>query len=903
MRLLTTALALAAASLSSGRLAAQPYDFTRIAKDFEPFDKLGFIDADIRTALTADGTVVFGGFLPGNFIVPGRTDRLYAGSGGPVGTIDVLPAGYTNIRNVAVNASGALVFSALRTAGIDTFAGAYRTSTSAAPFATLYEGNTMVDPLQPPLTSDVALSTNGTVAFSSVLNGSGAIRRGPVAGAIEVLRAGSGTFFNNRRGIAVNDAGTVALEMEYTDPTRGLARGILLFTAPGQALAQISTAIEKASVALSSRLAMNASGQVAFAINSPATLRFYDPPDDAGGTLIATIELTPGAYLATPTPFGQPSIVQIIGGPVGYDAFGAVTIDAAGTVLFEASPVADPNWGVYRGPDPIADKIIQTGDLLDGRIVSLVMLGELNDAGQFSLLTSEFGGDRNIWRVGGVQPPPASPPLAIERVAPINRPAGIDRLGGAVLSTVNGPGGMPFNLERIEPGAGRAPFSSLMGRRGDLALATSGSPAGAVFTSNGSDGQIVRIADGGATVLDPWVALGAIGAITDLHVDGSGVFGGDLLVVTSLGRVWRVADDGRGAPLADLGRACAGVITLPDDPRYGPLAGKCVVGVEGQASLYAVAADGSVTAHAMPAPVHALAHIASGEALFGVDAGNGQLVRVPASELVPFAGDVLLAQQLPRPGEAGLFLLRWDGGALRATPFSPAARSAPVFRWGQLASGASGGGAPDCRDDAPAHASVGVPLRFTVVADDADPADIVTLSVSGLPAGANAHPPLPASGNPVASEIRWTPSPRQVGCQSLVFTAIDRDGRTAQCTVSIEVAHTLLLLGFHRLDLALGGDDHLYVAPLLAWPVSEQLAPGLPIPDLAILRGLRFFQQVVALDPVCSPHDPLRTSNGLAATIGAGAPRYGVASGIELEALTPPDLGGVFRVKLRFTGR
>ena len=65
--------------------------------------------------------------------------------------------------------------------------------------------------------------------------------------------------------------------------------------------------------------------------------------------------------------------------------------------------------------------------------------------------------------------------------------------------------------------------------------------AGTFFTGNGVDGQITRISPDGSTILNPWVDLpgGGNGLMRgSLHVDRTGVWGGDLLAVTTSGQVW-----------------------------------------------------------------------------------------------------------------------------------------------------------------------------------------------------------------------------------------------------------------------------------------------------------------------------------------------------------------------------
>lgn len=402
-------LPVAASLLLSATASAQPYTFVEVAREFAEGSALGFLDPDVRTSISEDGTVVFTGFVPGNF--QGSTpDRLLFGDGGPVGFVDL--TGFDDVRFVQVNSAGWVVFEGIRDDGSFGQRGVYRTSTTAAAITTYYEGS--LGPPMPPeptaFSANVALSESGTVAFTTITNGAGALYRGPVTGTPSVYRQGSGTFFNNRR-LDVNDSGQVVMEMEYADPTRGLSRGLLVFSAPNQTRSQISTAFEKANVGWTARMAINGSGQVAFATNLSATLTFYDPPDNPSGTVVETVTVSPGVYVSTPTGFGLPlQLTQIADGTV-YANFGDVDINDAGTVVFQASPIAGGGSGVFRGNDPVADKIIQQGDVEGPFLFSIVQMGELNNAGELSVFTSDFNStDRQIWKIQGITAPPPPPP-------------------------------------------------------------------------------------------------------------------------------------------------------------------------------------------------------------------------------------------------------------------------------------------------------------------------------------------------------------------------------------------------------------------------------------------------------------------------------------------------------------
>ena len=143
------------------------------------------------------------------------------------------------------------------------------------------------------------MSGNGTIAFSNIVNGSGAFYTAPAGGAATVLRQGSGTFFNNQ-ALDVNDAGAGAMQMEYTDPNHGLSRGILVFDTPGDDLSSIETTVERTGVGVQPRLSINNLGQVAFALDTSVTINYFNPPLPGGGAPAGSQMLTEGIYLATP---------------------------------------------------------------------------------------------------------------------------------------------------------------------------------------------------------------------------------------------------------------------------------------------------------------------------------------------------------------------------------------------------------------------------------------------------------------------------------------------------------------------------------------------------------------------------------------------------------------------------
>jgi len=69
--------------------------------------------------------------------------------------------------------------------------------------------------------------------------------------------------------------------------------------------------------------------------------------------------------------------------------------------------------------------------------------------------------------------------------------------------------------------------------------------------------------------------------------------------------------------------------------------------------------------------------------------------------------------------------------------------------------------------------AAGKMLAFDLIASDANAADVVTLSASGLPPGATVAPALPAMGNPATAFFSWTPTEADVGTYVIEFVASD----------------------------------------------------------------------------------------------------------------------------------
>ncbi len=263
-----------------------------------------------------------------------------------------------------------------------------------------------------------------------------------------------------------------------------------------------------------------------------------------------------------------------------------------------------------------------------------------------------------------------------------NSPIGIDYhpTSNKIVMSVNySSGGQPYNLELVAADGGRTRFSNTAGLTDELKIATvrttaNGFTRGELFTGSGASGVIVRISPDGSVVQNPWVTLPGEGGLMrgSLHIDRTGVFGGDLIVVTTAGGVWRVNSTGQATRLASLGTHLEGLSTIPDDPaRYGPWAGKILIGAEGQGRLYTVDVTGSTSFFEIGISPEDIDIVPPNENFFGVDFGAGRLMGAAASQFAGMIGDLLISQE----GGGPLYRVHWNGTAFEKTLLATVARA------------------------------------------------------------------------------------------------------------------------------------------------------------------------------------------------------------------------------------
>ncbi len=497
-----------------------------------------------------------------------------------------------------------------------------------------------------------------------------------------------------------------------------------------------------------------------------------------------------------------------------------------------------------------------------------------------------------------------------------NTPIGVDyhEPTDSLILSVNYSGGLPHNLERIEFDGSNVPYSGLAGLTDELKIATvrsignpGGFTVGDVFTGNGNDGEIVRVTDDGATVINPWVSLPGAGnglMRGSLYVDRTGVFDGDLIVCTTAGEVWRVDSSGEPSLMVDLNVHLEGLLTVPDDPdKYGPWAGTILAGAEAQGLLWSITREGSATSYNLGIAPEDLDIIRPGEGFFGVNFGSSRLLAAPPSTFAGMEGDILITEEFF--ASTGLYHVRWDGTDFAVTEFALAPGSEVPAQWEHVSFAPIGiVPFPTCSIDAAGTiaAGVGIPLSFAITGADVDTSDIVTLSALEIPTGATTTPVLPAQGNPVVVTFDWTPGVDDIGTHDVVFVATDSSGLETVCSVTIGVAECFLLLTHDPTLGLVGGEDPILTSQPVTFPVAMGLVPQLAIPASVELHGVRLYSQVVMNNPLAFPDDPMQVSNVIEITLGRGWSSHEVGTGIDHWLESEPVLGGMLSPAFKING-
>jgi hypothetical protein len=285
---------------------------------------------------------------------------------------------------------------------------------------------------------------------------------------------------------------------------------------------------------------------------------------------------------------------------------------------------------------------------------------------------------------------------------PLNNPIAVDyqETSDSLIVSLNYVNGLPYNFVRVSRAGVVTQFSSASGYIEEVYLAVApsqncsatglslgGFNVGDVFAGSGT-GTVARISADGATVQNVFATLpGETGQLWGgLYFDRTGNFGGDLMVCTTTGGVYRVKSTGGvGTLVAKFpgNLAVEHIITLPNDPRFGPLSGKILVGgtdiglpPSGATNVFAVDPidamhpAGTFTQYSVPSIIEpeGFRIVPAGGDFFGTDFGGSVaapklVVTAPASGFSSIVGDLVIASEGmidPNTKTSKLFDVVWD---------------------------------------------------------------------------------------------------------------------------------------------------------------------------------------------------------------------------------------------------
>ncbi len=180
-----------------------------------------------------------------------------------------------------------------------------------------------------------------------------------------------------------------------------------------------------------------------------------------------------------------------------------------------------------------------------------------------------------------------------------------------------------------------------------------------------------------------------------LTFDTTGLWGGDLIVGTDTGNIWTISSTGVANLIATIPNAgyvglstIEGMITIPNDPAYGPLAGTILVSSETNQQLYSIPHNGSPVAVSLMSNGQSqslgvsedLSIIPADENFYGADGGSSRLLAAPAADFAGMAGQILVSQERPSSG-SGLWRIYWDGSNLQTAPIALTGTSSVPGGW------------------------------------------------------------------------------------------------------------------------------------------------------------------------------------------------------------------------------
>jgi hypothetical protein len=220
-----------------------------------------------------------------------------------------------------------------------------------------------------------------------------------------------------------------------------------------------------------------------------------------------------------------------------------------------------------------------------------------------------------------------------------------------------------------------SPLPESSGSVGEVVVGASlgqgGFPDGDIYAGSGADGKIYHYANsGGAPSLFATLPSGA-GTVRQIFFDPGTSFGGDMLVTTTSGNIYKVTSAGVVIPLASVGEDTEGMDIATS--AWGPFAGDLLVGSEGSGTLRLISPTGTITTVGTVAGAETVSFVPLN--LNAADPLQGFYVAdyplnvqfAAASNFTSLLGDAIVTNEF---GGNSMFDVHYTGSGFTITPFS-----------------------------------------------------------------------------------------------------------------------------------------------------------------------------------------------------------------------------------------
>lgn len=228
---------------------------------------------------------------------------------------------------------------------------------------------------------------------------------------------------------------------------------------------------------------------------------------------------------------------------------------------------------------------------------------------------------------------------------------------------------------------------------------------GDTFFAPNTNGTVGWISADGLTFSNVWLTItNELNPFAgDIYVDQTGIWGGDLLVVSGKSNaqpdenmnIWRISTNRQVSLVASIRTShLEGLVTLPDNPtQYGPWSGKLITANENAGLFFAVGTDGSYREFTLDVggdliQPSAMRVVPPGQNLYFSDPRSLSapplpplVLKIPHQYFTNYIGDILVTRAGENDLPAALFIVHWDNtiGRFVNTEIPYANQGAPFY--------------------------------------------------------------------------------------------------------------------------------------------------------------------------------------------------------------------------------